>query len=73
MAMDNILPVQEGSNITLYNVIEYQPYRYGKRGDTQLFSVYRDENGTKHVQKIVKPEVEIYFVKPEERTFMTPR
>lgn len=73
MAMDNILPVQEGSNITLYNVIEYQPYRYGKRGDTQLFIVYRDENGTKHVQKIVKPEVEIYFVKPEDRTFMTPR
>ena len=39
MAMDNILPVQEGSNITLYNVIEYQPYRYGKRGDTQLYIV----------------------------------
>ena len=73
MAMDNILPVKEGSNVTLYNVIEYQPYRHGKRGDIQLYIVYRDENGVKNVQKIIKPEVEIYFVKPEDRTFLTPR
>lgn len=75
MAITNILPVREGADVSLYNVIEYNSYKMGGSRNTpnSLFIVWRDAEGKKHVQHIKKPNIEIYYVKPEYRTFLTPR
>lgn len=75
MGMEHILPVKEGSDVTLYNILEYNQWRCrGTQKDNELFIVYRDEKNEKHVQSIKDPPMEIYFVKPEFRSeFLTPR
>ncbi len=78
MSMTNILPEPEKSNISLYNVLLYNKwscrnYSNNPAEDDELFIVYRDSKGKKKVHIIPKPPMEIYFVKPEYRTFMTCR
>ena len=75
MPIKNILPVKEGSDISVYNILEYNSYKMGgsRNAPNSLFIVWRDKEGKKHVQHIKNPKMEIYYVKPEYRTFLTPR
>lgn len=86
MPIKNILPVKEGSDVTLYNVIEARgliPTRvvdpangeehYLPHEYHDLYIVWRDEDGNKDVQRIKRPAMEIYYVKDKYRTFLTPR
>ena len=75
MPIKNILPVKEGSDISIYNILEYNSYKMGgsRNAPNSLFIVWRDKEGKKHVQHIKNPKMEIYYVKPEYRTFLTPR
>lgn len=77
MSMKNILPEEEGANLTIYDVLLFNGYDRNdpsnKRPD-ELFIIYRNEKGEKKVANIVDPAMEIYFVKPEYREeFVTPR
>ena len=75
MGMNNILREPEGSQATIFSVQLYQQYKHRNTGkDDTLFIVYKDAEDKKKVRIIKDPEMEIYFIKPEERTgFMTPR
>ena len=75
MSMENILKEKEGSPISVYEVLHYQPYKH-KRAykNDRLFIVYRDEKNAKRVVMKNNPKMEIYFLKPEERgKFITAR
>lgn len=69
MPLRNILPLKEGSKVTLYDVAESRRYRK----PTSLFITYRGEDKVKKVHQITSPKMEIYFTKPEYRTFHTAR
>lgn len=73
MSVHDFMPVKVESDITAYNILEYNPYRMNKRGNSYLYIVYRDKNNDKKVAKIKNPEAEIYFVKEPYRSFHTPR
>ena len=75
MSMENILPEPEGSEITTFACMEYQPWKHRNSGtDDVLFIVYKDAQHVKKVRAIKNPAMDIYFVKPEYRTgFTTPR
>lgn len=75
MSMANILPVKEGSPITMYNVLLYNQWQcQNERKDDTLFIVYRDADNQKKVQSIRNPPMEIYFVEEQYRKdFMTAR
>lgn len=75
MSMNNILPVKDGSKITLYDILLYNQWQHkGAVEKDHLFIVYRDNYGRKRVHTIPDPPMEIYFVKPEYRdAFLTPR
>ena len=85
MAIKNILPVHEGADVTLYNVIEARGIiterivypsgedHYIGHDYHDLYIVWRDKDGHKNVQCIEWPKMEIYYVKDKYRTFLTPR
>lgn len=74
MAMPQILDEPLGSEITILTIQRYQPWKHhgGEKSDV-IFIVYKDAKGIKKVKEIVDPPMEIFFVKPEHRTFRTPR
>lgn len=83
-SIDNILPtIKEHGDVTILDVLYYEPYKKltkkeresGKKpsGDNVLFIIYKDGQHQKHVQAIRNPEMDIYFIKPEYRSFKTPR
>lgn len=75
MSMDHILPVPEGSEISLYAIELYNQWQC-RNSETEdvLFIIYRDEKGEKHVHQIRDPAMEIFFAKESVRSgFMTPR
>ena len=69
MSMKHILPLPEGSKVSLYDVNYFAP----KRAKSHLFITYRDTEHKKHVHDITEPLMEIYFTKPEYRNFKTAR
>lgn len=75
MGMENILPVPEGSDLTIFQVMEYVPWKHkGEGRDNVLFFTYKDKDNVKKVHAVKNPPMEIYFVKPEYRPeFTTPR
>ena len=73
MAITNRLPVKEGSDISLYNIIEFNGYTDESTKTHKLHIIWRDKEGKKNVKTIQNPDMEIYYVKPEYRTFLTPR
>ena len=74
MSMNHILDEPEQAEITLYDVLLYNQWSCkNEEKDDVLFITYRDADGKKKVQQIKRPSMEIYFVKPEFRTFNTPR
>lgn len=73
MPINNILPIDEGSDVTLFNVLEYNSYKHGGDAKTNISVVWRNKKGEKKVSRITNPQMEIYVVKPEYRTFLTPR
>lgn len=74
MGMNNILVEPEGSDITVYGVYLYNQFKFKNEGkDDTLFIVYKDAQNNKKVRQIKNPSMEIFFTKPEYRTFKTPR
>ena len=75
MGMADILPVPEGSDVSIFSVQLYQPWKHkNKCKDDVLFITYKDPDHHKRVRAISNPPMEIYFVKPEYRSgFSTPR
>lgn len=75
----NILPgVRHGEDITCLETLHYDHWLhrdapYTTCNHDKLFIVYKDKNHKKKVYKIDNPRINIYFVKPEYRTFKTPR
>ncbi len=66
--MKPILKEKLGSNISIIDLLYYQPYRHkGEYPDDLVMVVYKDENGKKKVASVPKPEIDIYFTKPEYR------
>ena len=71
--------VKEGEDITTFEVRYFDAFKEKRRNPFQpdvpnaMFIVYKDKSHTKHIQMIPNPKMKIYFVKPEERTFRTPR
>lgn len=66
--MKPILKERLGSNISIIDVLYYQPYRHrGEYQEDVVMVIYKDENNKKKVATITKPEVDIYFTKPEYR------
>lgn len=74
MGMENILNLPEGSPATILSVQLYQPWKHhGTEKSDVLSIVYKDENDNKKVRFIKDPPMEIFFVKPEHRSFTTQR
>lgn len=69
--------VKDGEDITCLETLYYDAWRHrneiGAGNKDTLYIVYKDKNHEKHIQRIVDPPMEIYFVKPEYRDFRTPR
>lgn len=66
--MKPLLKEPLGSNISIIDVLYYQPYRHRREYNEDLVMIiYKDENNKKKVAAIPKPEVDIYFTKPEYR------
>jgi len=74
MAMEHILKEPEGSSISVFSVQLYQQWKHKNEGkDDLLYIVYKDKNDVKCVRALKNPSMEIFFVKPEYRDFLTPR
>ena len=81
----NILPdVGIGGELSCNDIIYYDvkrrrsidrkhPFERPEAKKNCMFIVYKDKDNIKRVQGIVDPDIEIFFVKPEYRTFKTPR
>lgn len=68
MFFENILPVPEGSKITVVELAEYQQWKHkNRRKSDVLFIIYKDANDVKRVRSIENPKVGIFFTKPEYR------
>lgn len=73
--MKDILPISSKTEITIIEVLYYEPYRDKNiYKDDVLMVVYKvGESNEKHIEVITRPEIEYYVVKEEHRTFNTPR
>lgn len=78
VGISNILQgVKEGEDITTLEVLYYDKFRHADdpivAPKNAMFIIYKDKENKKRIQQIYDPKMRIYFVKPEERTFLTPR
>lgn len=68
MSMKNILNEPEGSELSVMEVLMYDPWKHkNSQQDNVMFIVYKDKDHKKKVQTIVNPKMEIFFTKPEYR------
>ena len=68
MFFENILPVPEGSKVTIVELCEYSQWKHhNTRKNPVLYIIYKDANDVKRVRAIESPKVGIFFTKPEYR------
>lgn len=68
MSMKNILKEPEGSELTIMDILMYDPWKHQNAcSDNVMFIVYKNKENEKKVETIVNPQMEIFFTKPEYR------